>query len=376
MSNQNFFSRTGNTVFIKSSRDSQISNDLDALTYTVRLNQMTGEYFLEIIDNFTLPKKIYGDTKSRTDKVIQTFMSRPRSTGVMFSGFKGAGKTVQMKEIAETLRTQHACPVIVVNEPHCGDKFKTFVESITTSSVIVFDEFEKVYSDEDDAQAMLTLFDGVIETHKLWLLSMNSDEIDENMINRPGRMFYHFEYDSMDESVISDVIDDALKVVHHAPRMKLLAATMDAITMDILTAIIEEVNRYDIDPFKAASDMNVNPQFLTRSSFSVDMIFDGKPVDSMINRVRPTTCAHHPASNSYDFYLYSSSDPESVLTPEACNTLTHGDSKGYIFFDSGDDLENVKQAGRGRYVYKTEVRGKEIEVIFTRRKSLNFWDAF
>lgn len=370
----NFFSRSGNTVTIQSARNAVISNQLEPLTYSVKFSQKIG-YYLEIIDNFKLPAKVYGNTRKRTDKVVKTFMSRPRSTGVMFSGFKGAGKTVQMKEIAEVLRNEHSCPVIVVNESFHGDDFKTFIESITTSSVVIFDEFEKVYADEEHAQAMLTLFDGVIETHKLWLLSMNDSSIDPNMINRPGRMFYHFEYDSMDQDVIDEVVDDFLKLPHHKDRMVKLVDTMDAITMDILTAIIEEVNRYDADPFDVVQEMNVNPMFLTNSTFDLHVNFDGKPVDQEINRVRPSFIACHPAQATHDFYLYSSEDKGSVITKSQCDESRFG-SSAYIYLDFSSETDKVKTAGKGRYILQTDIQGKTLEIIFTRKKSGNLWKGY
>lgn len=370
----NFFSRSGNIVRVQSSRNSFVSDQLEPLTYSVKFDPMSG-YYLEIIDNFTLPKKIYGNTKDRTAKVIKTFLSRPRGTGVMFSGFKGAGKTVQMKEISETLRTQYNRPVIVVNEAFHGDDFKTFIESITTSSVVVFDEFEKVYSEPEHAQAMLTLFDGVIETHKLWLLSMNSDDIDQNMINRPGRMFYHFEYDSMDDDVIIEVIDDYLKNPQYRDRMIKIVETMDAITMDILTAIIEEVNRYDLDPFSVVRDMNVNPMFLTNSTFDLHVIFDGKPIDETINRIRPSFITNHPYQANYDFYLYASNADGSVLTVDKCKEITSGDSGSYLYLDLSEETDSIQNIGKGRYRLEAEIRNKKIEIIFSRKKSSNFWSS-
>lgn len=368
----NFFSRSGNIVRVQSSRNSFVSDQLEPLTYSVKFDPRSG-YFLEIIDNFTLPKKIYGNTKDRTEKVIKTFLSRPRGTGVMLSGFKGAGKTVQMKEISETLRTQYDRPIIVVNEAFHGDDFKTFIESITTSAVVVFDEFEKVYSEPEHAQAMLTLFDGVIETHKLWLLSMNSNDIDQNMINRPGRMFYHFEYDSMDEDVIKEVIDDFLIATRHKDRMIKIVDTMDAITMDILTSIIEEVNRFDLDPFEVVCDMNVNPMFLTNSTFDLHVIFDGKPVDESINRIRPSFVGCHPYQANHDFYLYASNAEGSVLKVDECKEITSGDSGSYLYLDLSEETDSVQNIGRGRYRLEAKIRNKKIEIIFSRKKVSNLW---
>lgn len=370
----NFFSRSGNIVRVQSSRNSFVSDQLEPLTYSVKFDPRSG-YFLEIIDNFTLPKKIYGNTKDRTAKVIKTFLSRPRGTGVMFSGFKGAGKTVQMKEIAETLRTQFDRPVIVVNEAFHGDDFKTFIESITTSAVVVFDEFEKVYSEPEHAQAMLTLFDGVIETHKLWLLSMNNNSIDENMINRPGRMFYHFEYDSMDSAVIEEVINDFLKHSHHKDQLVKIVDTMDAITMDILTAIIEEVNRYDHDPFEVVRDMNVNPMFLTNSTFDLHVNFDGKPVDESINKIRPSFITCHPYQVHHDFYIYASNADGSVMTVAECKAITSGDSGAYLYLDLSEETDNIQNIGRGRYRLESQIRNKKIEIIFSRKKVSNFWNV-
>lgn len=220
---------------------------------------------------------------------------------------------------------------------------------------------------------MLTLFDGVIETHKLWLLSMNSNDIDQNMINRPGRMFYHFEYDSMDESVIEEVIDDYLNLPHWRDRMIKIVDTMDAITMDILTAIIEEVNRYDHDPFEVVRDMNVNPMFLTNSTFDIHVIFDGKPVNESINSIRPSFVGCHPYQANHDFYLYASNAEGSVLKIDECKDITSGISGTYLYLDLSNETDNIRNIGRGRYRLEAAIRNKKIEIIFSRKKVSNLW---
>jgi hypothetical protein len=60
----------------------------------------------------------------------------------------------------------------MVNERHIGDDFVHFLQSIDQPCVVIFDEFEKVYSYEEQA-ALLTMFDGTMSSKKLWILTCN-----------------------------------------------------------------------------------------------------------------------------------------------------------------------------------------------------------
>jgi hypothetical protein len=82
-------------------------------------------------------------------------------------------------------------PTIVINAPWCGDKFNTLIQSIQQPCIVMFDEFEKVYSSEEQ-EAMLTLLDGIYSSKKLFLLTSNDKwRVDSHMRNRHWSYLLH-----------------------------------------------------------------------------------------------------------------------------------------------------------------------------------------
>jgi hypothetical protein len=88
-------------------------------TYSVNYSNCRSAYFLEIIDDFVLNGKIYGDVHKTSDRIISTFLERPRSTGVLLVGEKRSGKTllIQYKSIDAA---KSGIPPIIVNQPWHG----------------------------------------------------------------------------------------------------------------------------------------------------------------------------------------------------------------------------------------------------------------
>jgi len=125
--------------------DVTVLDVLPVQNYSVNYNSMVDQYSLEPIDNFTLPAKIYGDVTKHTKRILNTFKSRPNSTGVSLSGEKGSGKSLLAKNIAIEAQS-HNIATIVINEPFCGDTFNKFIQSIECPTIVLFDEFEKMKS--------------------------------------------------------------------------------------------------------------------------------------------------------------------------------------------------------------------------------------
>ena len=154
---------------------------------------MTNQLYLEGIEVFDIQGKIYGDTVKRAERILYSFMDRPSGTGVMLTGEKGSGKTLLAKMLSFKGYEQDI-PTIVINQPWCGEAFNAFIQSIEQPVIVLFDEFEKVY-DQDDQEQMLTLLDGVYPSKKLFVLTCNDKwRVNAHMRNRPGRIFYSMEY--------------------------------------------------------------------------------------------------------------------------------------------------------------------------------------
>lgn len=83
-----YFIKRGNQFYVTSRDALDLHERLPAETYSIGINPMTGEYFLQSIDSFDIHGKIYGDTKRQASRILQTFMDRHGSTGVLLSGEK------------------------------------------------------------------------------------------------------------------------------------------------------------------------------------------------------------------------------------------------------------------------------------------------
>ena len=158
-----FFIKQGNKYTVTSRAALDLHETLPVATYTVGVNPITGEYYLQTIDPFdicddedddkkvdqfgsTTCTKIYGDTKKLANRILRTYLDRgdTKSTGVLLAGEKGSGKTFLAKYISTVASKKHNIPTVVINQPLHGERFNAFIQSIQQPVIFLFDEFEKI----------------------------------------------------------------------------------------------------------------------------------------------------------------------------------------------------------------------------------------
>jgi len=158
-------------------------------------------------------------------------------------------------------------PVIIVNDAHFGEIFNQFVQGIEQPAMFLFDEFEKVYSSEQQ-ESVLTLLDGVFPSKKLFVFTSNSRyRIDEHMQNRPGRIYYFLEFGGEDREFIIEYCNDKLVNQDNASGVITVSELFDKFNFDMLKALIEEMNRYDETAAQALKMLNVIPDNRASSGF-------------------------------------------------------------------------------------------------------------
>jgi hypothetical protein len=278
-----YFVKEGNTYRVSKKEALDICDQLPAGNYVIKQNEMTGQLYLEHIEDFSIPSKIYGDCLHNTDRVIQTFLDRDNATGVMLTGEKGSGKTLLSKNISVELAKKYSVPTIVINAPWAGDKFNTFLQSIEQPCVVLFDEFEKVY-DREEQESILTLLDGVFPSKKLFMLTCNDKyRVDFHMRNRPGRVYYMLDFSGLDVNFIREYCKDRLQNKEYIEKIVSITSVFSQFNFDMLKALVEEMNRYNETPQEALRMLNVKPEFDTGARYDIDVFYKGEMITKHSN---------------------------------------------------------------------------------------------
>ncbi|CCG43374.1 AAA family ATPase [Magnetospirillum molischianum] len=245
-------------------------------TYTILASQ--AGLYLEKVDDFELPGKLYGDVNKNAERILNTFLDRPTTTGVLLSGQKGSGKTMLTKRISQKALIEHGIITILINQPLAGEGFNAFLQNISQPAVVIFDEFEKVY-DRDEQQRLLTIFDGVYGSKKLFLLTCNDRyRVDSYMHNRPGRIYYSLDFAGLSQDFIAEYCADNLLEPANARGVQTVAGFFGEFTFDMLKALIEEMNRYGETATEAMRLLNMKPHSDTDGTYEISVMRDDKPV--------------------------------------------------------------------------------------------------
>jgi hypothetical protein len=337
------FIKNGNQFMVASEESMDVRDMLPAGNYTVKEMPMGGPLYLEQIDNFTSLSKVYGDCLKNTDRVIRTFMDRPAATGIMLTGEKGSGKTLLTKNIAIELAKQ-GIPTIVINAPWHGDKFNSFVQTITQPCAILFDEFEKTY-DRDEQEAILTLLDGVFPSKKLFMLTTNDKyRVDYHMRNRPGRIFYMLDFKGLDAEFIREYCQDNLKNTSQIDKIVNISSLFSEFNFDMLKALVEEMNRYDESPQEALRMLNAKPEFDGGSKYLIEVVHNGELVKGGVNPSEFNGNPLQPKGVEISFDLDPDGDSDWEYKEFNANALISVDAQAgkFVFEDKGTRLTLTK----------------------------------
>jgi hypothetical protein len=367
-----YFLKSGNTFTVSSKEAMDLHDFLPAGNYVVKQNPMNKQFYLEEIDSFEIKGKLYGNTTRHADRILHTFTDRGSSTGVMLTGEKGSGKTLLTKKIS-ILAAEQGIPTIVINAPWCGDNFNSFMQNIDQPCVILFDEFEKVYSKEEQ-EAILTLLDGVYPSKKLFLLTCNDKwRVDQHMRNRPGRIFYMIDFKGLDVDFVREYCEDNLLNKNHIQAVCNLSTIFNQFNFDMLKAMVEDMNRYDETPQEVIRLLNAKPEFSSDVKFDISLQIKGidvEPVDLSNKQWSGNPLTDEP---EISWKNYQDDDEADDDAPTLASTAKARDWSWDCSYFTPQDLLKV-DAANSKFIFVNEDGDR---LVLTRSKERTFhYDAF
>lgn len=362
--------RFGSMYRLMSEQDIEICETLPPKNYTVKQNKMSGEYYLEPVDDFVMPKKLYGDTMKKAERILATFKNRPLSTGVHLDGVKGSGKTLLAKVLSH-LAQKDGIASIVINQPFCGDEFNAFIQSIDVPAILIFDEFEKVYNWETQNK-ILTLFDGVYPTKKLFVLTTNDcHSVTSFLKNRPGRIYYSFKFDTLGKQFIEEYCNDNLIDKAQTASVVKYTGIFSFFNFDMLAAAVEEMNRYGESLQEVLEYLNIIPENKASEAYVIKFVSGDyvKVVEKNYRGFSP---------NSFEYYVFLEDELKDLpeVDQKLYKTLERNfcepdveDGGPYIQYDPGklvsfDPVTNI-------FTFAIERGGVEAKLLVERVPNLN-----
>lgn len=354
------FKRSGTAFYPTLLGPNTIEPVLPPGVYLVKHHPLMG-YYVEQQETFTLPAKLYGRVNQQAQRIVDTFLDRPGTTGVLLSGQKGAGKTMLTKRVSQLAMVSHNVPTLMVNQPFSGDEFNEFLTSIEQPCIVLFDEFEKVYEAESQ-QKLLTLLDGTFCSKKLFLLTCNKrHRIDENLQNRPGRIYYSMDFVGLDNDFIRDYCEDQLANMAHLRGVLNVSMCFSHFTFDMLKALVEEMNRYGESASDALQMLNIQPSGDDSAYYTIEAVRNGEPLvcqDQSHNTVRRNPMTLKGFNVTFDGY-----DDDEPAAPSGALRGTE------TFTLTADNLQAINQEA-GIFIFSTHCPDTQIHLYRVRPSTL------
>lgn len=238
-------------------------------------------------DRFHFPYDVKYPRVDILQTVVTAWKGLTSNVGVLFNGTKGTGKTVTVQLLCNRM-IDLGLPVIVVSAP---DIIEGLMENIHQPCVVVFDEFEKVYSEMAKQNALLTEIDGMADKRqrRLFLFTTNTPDISPNFVDRPGRIRYTYNFDRLDDDTMLAFIHDMLPE-HRRDWLDDILSYFDnltTLTVDVVKSVLNEIIIFDEHPDEFDDRLGLQKQF--HHGFTIELLDNEfKPVRVLQDRFKPS----------------------------------------------------------------------------------------
>lgn len=246
-----------------------VHTDLPVDTYEAAFDPQTGDSWLVrkpgMADEINVTTKIYGNAEAIAEHAIDAWKRRQKHTGVLLSGVYGSGKTITAQLIANNALQGEQVPVVYVGVECVTIPVLKMLGNITTRCVIIFDELDKCGQEDPFSSRvcsleanLLYLLDGCTLNDHLYIITANHiNRLPNGLLNRPGRVLYHWIHGYLDSEEIREVCEDRGVAEQHIKSMCKLNSVAPVLTYDTLNALITECKEFYMDPVEAFSYLNI-----------------------------------------------------------------------------------------------------------------------
>lgn len=260
--------------------DMETLTELPVAVYGIRYNPDMGWYLVRQNDPVLTEKKIYGVHEEKVAKVLSSFEKINRNLGVLLSGDKGIGKSLFIKLFCFKAM-ERGIPVIRVD---AGINVSDFIESIQQEVLVVFDEFDKNFSNLENQDRLLSLFDGMLSGKKMFAIVCNDTrKLSEFLLGRPGRFHYHFKFEYPGLADAKEYLEDnVLPEYQGEVEIASVYAFLYNYSYDALRSIVFELNT-GAKFLHVLPDLNINKK--ARKSLTM-LFYEGEDLIYVSNQVK------------------------------------------------------------------------------------------
>lgn len=209
--------------------------------------------FTPISTEYKIPSTVYFLDNEFINRCVNKFNNNGnKNLGILTTGLKGTGKTLTCKVISNKLKL----PVIVFSEKVLQHNLNAFIAGLEQDVIFFIDEYDKLYGLDDD---LLAIMDGAIKSkHKiLFLLTSNKMDINENLINRPSRIFYIKHFYELTEEQIKEILHNEFEDQNLIDSILTIVLNFQNVTIDNLCTFISEIKGCDNDAEAAIKYLNI-----------------------------------------------------------------------------------------------------------------------